>query len=66
MKFVILLMRKSAIIFDSSAKICVPVKTKDVNLVLFNVNVLKINESKSLVNQPLCNYKCRFESKNVT
>ena len=45
---------------DLSKKVCVPNKTEDLNLSVFNV-IAGINESKILTKHILCECKCRFE-----
>ena len=52
---------------DLSDLLCVPSKTKDFNLKVLNM-ILEINESKSIVKNISCNWKCRFNVKkcNVT
>ena len=44
-----------------STKICVPSKTKDVNLKVFNM-ITKINEAKTLVKHISCDCKCKSNS----
>ena len=44
-------------------KICVPSKTKDISVKVFNV-ITKIIEAKKLVDHSLCNCKCKFNSTN--
>ena len=45
---------------DLSNKICVPNKTEDLNLSVFNM-ITGINESKTLTKYISCECKCRFE-----
>ena len=47
------------IINDLSNKVCVPNKTKDLNLSKFNM-ITEINESKTLTNHVSCECKCKF------
>ena len=47
---------------DRSGKICVPKKTKDKNLNVFNI-ITKINESKTLKKHISCGFKCKFDGK---
>ena len=46
---------------DLSPKICVPSKTKDVNVKIFNMRTNK-NEAKTMVKHISCDCKCRFNS----
>ena len=46
---------------DSSTKICVPSKTKDVNNEVFNMTII-INEAKAFVNHISCDCKRKFNS----
>ena len=43
-----------------SNKVCVPNKTEDLNLSLFNI-ITGINESKKLTKHIPCEYKCKFD-----
>ena len=45
-------------------KVCVPIKTEDLNLSVFNM-IAGINESKALTKHISCKCKCRFDGKNV-
>ena len=45
--------------YDLSGKICVPNKTKDVNVKVLNM-IARINESKTLVRPILYDCKCKF------
>ena len=45
---------------DLSIKICVPNKTEDLNLSVFNM-ITGINESKTLTKHISCECKCKFE-----
>ena len=45
---------------DLSNKVCIPNKTKDLNLSVFNM-ITGINESKTLTKHISCEYKCRFD-----
>ena len=47
---------------DLSNKVCVPNKTEDLNLSMFNM-ITGINESKTLTKHISCGYKCRFDEK---
>ena len=47
---------------DLSNTVCVPNKTKDLNLSIFNM-ITGINESKTLTKQISCECKCRFDGK---
>ena len=47
-----------------SNKVCIPNKTEDLNLIVFNM-ITGINESKTLTNYISCEYKYRFDGKNV-
>ena len=49
---------------DLSNKVCVPNKTEDLNLSVFNM-VTEGNESKTLINHISCECKCKFEGINV-
>ena len=49
---------------DLSNKVCIPNKTEDLNLSIFNI-ITGINESKTLTKHILCECKCRFDGKNV-
>ena len=46
---------------DLSAKICVPNKTKGVNVKVFNM-LTKITEAKTLIAHISCDCKCKFNS----
>ena len=43
-------------------KVCVPNKTEDLNLSVFNM-IAGINESKALANHISCECKCKFDGK---
>ena len=45
---------------DLSNKVCVPNKTEDLNLSVFNM-ITGINESKILTKHILCDSKCKFD-----
>ena len=45
-----------------SNKLCVPDKTKDLNLCVFNM-ITGINESKTLAKHISCKYKCKFDGR---
>ena len=47
---------------DLSNEVCIPNKTEDLNLSMFNMNT-RINESKTLANHTSCECKCKFERK---
>ena len=46
---------------DLSTKICIPSKTKDVNVKAFNT-ITRTNEAKIMVKHISCDYKCKFNS----
>ena len=48
---------------DLSNKVCVPNKTEDLNLSVFNM-ITGINESKTLTKHVSCEYKCKFDGRN--
>ena len=50
---------------DLSNKVCVPNKTEDLNLSMFNMTT-GINESKVLTKDISRKFKCRINGKNVT
>ena len=47
---------------DLSNKVCVPDKTDDLNLTVFNM-ITGINESKTLTKKISCESKCKFDGK---
>ena len=47
-----------------SNKICVPNKTEDLNLSMFNM-ITGINESKTLTKHISCKCKCKFDGKKI-
>ena len=49
---------------DLPKKVCVPNKTEDLNLSMFNM-ITGVNESKMLTKHISCECKCRFDRKNV-
>ena len=49
---------------DLSNKVCVPNKTEDLDLCVFNI-ITGINESKTLTKNISCECKCKFDGKNV-
>ena len=49
---------------DLSNKVCVPNKTEDLNLSMFNM-ITGVNESKMLTKHISCECKCRLDRKNV-
>ena len=48
---------------DLSNKVCVPNKSEDLNLSVFNV-IKRINESKTLTIHISCKCKCKFDGKS--
>ena len=49
---------------DLSNKVCIPNKTEDLNLSVFNM-ITGINESKTLTKHISCECKCKFDRKKV-
>ena len=49
---------------DLSNKVCIPNKTEDLNLSVFNM-ITGINESKPLTKHISCECKCKFDGKNL-
>ena len=47
---------------DLTTKICVPSKTKDVNVKVLNMITKKKNEAKTMVKHISCDCKCKFNS----
>ena len=47
---------------DLSNKVCVPNKTEDLNLSVFDI-ITEINESKALKKHISCECKCRFDGR---
>ena len=47
---------------DLSNKVCVPNRTEDLNLSMFNM-ITEINESKTLTKQISCECKCKFDGR---
>ena len=47
---------------DLSNKVCVPNKTEDLNLSVFNMTA-RINKSKTLTKHVSCKCKCRFDGR---
>ena len=47
---------------DLSNKVCVPNRTEDLNLSVFNM-ITEINESKTLTKQISCECKCKFDGR---
>ena len=47
---------------DLSNRVCVPNKTKDLNLNIFNT-MTRINESKTLTKRISCECKCKFDGR---
>ena len=50
------------ILSDLSNKVCVPNKTEDLNLSIFNM-ITGINLSKTLTKPISCEYKCKFDGR---
>ena len=48
-----------------SYKLCVPNKTEDLNVNVFNM-IAVLNELETLTKHILCKRKCIFDGKNVT
>ena len=53
---------KLSTLYYLSNKVCIPNKTKDLNLSGFNI-VTGINESKTLIKHISCEYKCKFDGR---
>ena len=49
-------------VLNETNKVCVPNKTKDLNLSLFNI-ITEINELKTLTNHISCKCKYKFEDR---
>ena len=49
---------------DLSNKVCVPNKTENLNISIFNM-ITEINDSKTLAKHISCKCKCRFDGKNI-
>ena len=49
---------------DLSNKVCIPNKTEDLNLSVFNM-ITGINKSKILTKHVSCKGKCRFDGKKM-
>ena len=47
---------------DLSNKVCIPNKTEDLNLSVFNI-ITGINKSKTLTKHISCECKCKFDGK---
>ena len=47
---------------DLSNTVCVPNKTEDLNLSVFNM-IAGVNESKTLIKQISCKCKCNFDGR---
>ena len=47
---------------DLPSKVCVPNKTEDLNLSVFNI-ITGINESKTLTKNISCECKCKFDGR---
>ena len=45
---------------DLSNEVCVPNKTEDLNIIIFNM-ITGVNESKTLIKHILCECKCKFD-----
>ena len=56
--------RSSNYLNDLSNKVCIPNKTEDLNLSMFNM-ITRINESKILTKDISCECKCRFDGKKM-
>ena len=52
------------ILNDLSYKVCVPNKTEDLNLSVFNM-ITGINESKTLTKHISCKCKCKFDGRKI-
>ena len=52
-------------LYELSNKACVPNKTEDLNLSVFNMTA-EINESKTLTKHILCECKCKFEGRKCS
>ena len=50
------------ILYDLSNKVCVPNKTEDLNLSVFNM-IKRIKESKTLTKRLPCKCKCKFDDR---
>ena len=48
---------------DLSNKVCVPNKTQDLNLNVFNI-ITEINESKTVTKHRSCERKCKFDKRS--
>ena len=46
---------------DLSTKICIPSKTKSINVNVFNM-ITNLNEAKAKIKHALCIFKCKFSS----
>ena len=49
-------------LFDLSKKVCVPNKTENLNLSVFNM-ITGINESKTLINLISCECECKLDGR---
>ena len=47
---------------ELSNEVCIPNKTEDLNLSVFNI-ITRINESKALAKHISCECKCRFDGR---
>ena len=47
---------------DLSNKVCIPNKTEDLNLIIFNM-ITGVNESKTLTKDISCESKCKFDGR---
>ena len=56
--------RSFNILNDLSNKVCVPNKTEDLNLSMFNM-ITGINEPKTLAKHISCKCKCKFDGKKM-
>ena len=52
------------ILNDLSYKVCVPNKTEDLNLSMFNM-ITEINETKTLTKHISCKCKCKFDGRKI-
>ena len=51
-------------VHEFSTKVCVPSKTKDVNVKVFNM-ITTTNEAKTLIKPISCDCKCKFITQHV-
>ena len=50
---------------DTTSRICVPNKTEDVNLSVFNL-IARVNKSKTLTKHISCECKCKFDGRKCS